>query len=410
MKCRFCKTKLRQEFIDLGCCPPSNAFLTYPELNTPELFYPLKLFVCHKCFLVQLDEYKASNEIFCENYLYFSSFSKSWLDHAKMFTDMITERLKLAPQSLVAEIASNDGYLLQYFQKKNIPCFGVEPSANVAKVAKDKGLTVFSAFFGLDVANKLVPETGKVDLLIANNVLAHVPDLVDFVKGIRELLKRDGVATLEFPHLMRLIAENQFDTIYHEHYSYFSFSTVVEIFKNLGLLVFDVEELPSHGGSLRIYVCHPASSMSKINPRVEALLIRERNAGGGTLNYYSGFQGKADRIKYDLLTFLIEQKCAGKRVVGYGAAAKGNTLINYAGIKTDLLPYVVDASPHKQGKFLPGSRIPVVSEDAIREVRPDYILILPWNIKDEIKSQLSYVYRWNAQFVVAIPSLAIEAR
>ena len=408
MKCRFCMSELSHLFIDLGCSPPSNSFLSVSGLNDPELFYPLKLYVCDKCFLVQLDEYKASGEIFCADYVYFSSFSKSWLAHARAYTDMIVEYLKLTSQSQVMEIASNDGYLLQYFQGKNIPCFGVEPSMSVAKAAMDKGIKVVTEFFGTALAKKMVADTGKVDLLIGNNVLAHVPDITDFVSGIHDVLKEDGVATLEFPHLLKLVAESQFDTIYHEHFSYLSFTTVTAIFKQFGLTVFHVEELPTHGGSIRVYAKRVGSQRWRVNGSVEALLNREREIGIMSLDYYHHFQENANTIKNDLLSFLIQQNKVGKLVVGYGAAAKGNTLLNYAGIKSDLLPFVVDASPHKQGKFLPGSRIPVVGEYAIKKERPDFILILPWNIKDEIMTQLSYIKDWGGKFVVPIPTLKIE--
>jgi len=409
MKCRFCKSELHHEFLDLGSSPPSNSFLSVAELNVPEVFYPLKLFVCDKCFLVQVDEYKASDEIFCADYVYFSSFSKSWLAHARAYTDMIVERLKLTQQSLVAEIASNDGYLLQYFQEKEIPCFGIEPSMNVAKAAMDKGLKVVTKFFGAALARKLAAESGQVDLLIGNNVLAHVPDIRDFVSGIHDILQEDGVATLEFPHLMRLVAANQFDTIYHEHYSYLSLSTVCSVFKEFGLTVFDVEELSTHGGSIRIYAGHADAANRQESSSVKELLVCEEAAGMKTLRYYSDFQEKANAVKYGLLSFLIEQKLAGKLVAAYGAAAKGNTLLNYAGVKKDLVSFVVDASPHKQGKFMPGSRIPVTNESEINDKRPDFILILPWNIKEEIMSQLSYIREWGGKFVIPIPALRIEA-
>jgi SAM-dependent methyltransferase len=322
---------------------------------------------------------------------------------------MIVERLKLTQQSLVAEIASNDGYLLQYFQEKEIPCFGIEPSMNVAKAAMDKGLKVVTKFFGAALARKLAAESGQVDLLIGNNVLAHVPDIRDFVSGIHDILQEDGVATLEFPHLMRLVAANQFDTIYHEHYSYLSLSTVCSVFKEFGLTVFDVEELSTHGGSIRIYAGHADAANRQESSSVKELLVCEEAAGMKTLRYYSDFQEKANAVKYGLLSFLIEQKLAGKLVAAYGAAAKGNTLLNYAGVKKDLVSFVVDASPHKQGKFMPGSRIPVTNESEINDKRPDFILILPWNIKEEIMSQLSYIREWGGKFVIPIPALRIEA-
>lgn len=409
MNCRFCKNELRYEFLDLGSSPPSNSFLSAEALNLPEVFYPLKLFVCDKCFLVQVDEYKSSGEIFCEDYVYFSSFSRSWLAHAKAYTDMIVERLELTSASRVVEIAANDGYLLQYFQERGIPCSGVEPSMSVAKAAMNKGLKIITEFFGTDLARRMAAESGKVDLLIGNNVLAHVPDIRDFVKGIHTLLKEDGVATLEFPHLMRLVAENQFDTIYHEHYSYLSLSTVCAVFKEFGLTVFDVEELTTHGGSIRIFAGHRDAANREEFLGVKELRVREEAAGMKTLGYYRDFQEKANAVKYGLLSFLVEQKRVGRLVAGYGAAAKGNTLLNYAGVKRDLLPFVVDASPHKQGKFMPGSRIPVVHEDEIRKRRPDFILILPWNIREEIEAQLAYVREWGGKFVIPIPVLKIES-
>ena len=407
MKCRFCQHKLTHEFIDLVNSPPSNSFLTKEQLNEPEVFYPLKLFVCDKCFLVQIDEYKKSGEIFNQDYAYFSSFSTSWLDHARKYVDMITARLRLDAESRVMEIASNDGYLLQYFLEKQIPCLGIEPSANTAQAAREKGIETLEGFFGADLAERLVQEGRKADLIIGNNVLAHVPDINDFVKGLKIALNRCGVITMEFPHLMRLIERNQFDTIYHEHFSYLSFLTVREIFAVHGLDLFDVEELPTHGGSLRIYARHYNSESKSIRPSVSRLLEKESVAGMLELNYYLNFQQKADKVKYALLSFLMEQKKAEKEVVAYGAAAKGNTLLNYCGVKKDLVTFVVDRSPYKQGKFLPGSHVSVVAEKQVKMTEPDYVLILPWNIKDEIMNQLSYIRDWDGKFVVAVPRLRV---
>lgn len=407
MKCRFCDHELTHEFINLVNAPLSNSFLTKDELNEPEVFYPLKLHVCENCFLVQIDEYKKSDGIFNKDYAYFSSFSTSGLEHARKYVDVITNRLRLNTESHVMEIASNDGYLLQYFLEKQIPCLGIEPSANTAQAAREKGIETLEEFFGVSLAERLAQEGKKADLIIGNNVLAHVPDVNDFVAGLKIVLKDNGVITLEFPHLMQLIEQNQFDTIYHEHFSYFSFSTAKLIFEKHGLELFDVEQISTHGGSLRIYGKHKEDASKNISPNVTALLHEEKVKGMRTTEYYDGFQNKADKVKYDLVDFLIKQKKAGKKVVAYGAAAKGNTLLNYCGVKKDLFEFVVDASPHKQGKFLPGSHIPVVKEDRIKSMKPDYVLILPWNIKDEITEQLSYIRKWGGKFVVAVPDLNI---
>jgi SAM-dependent methyltransferase len=398
---------LTHEFIDLVNSPPSNSFLSIEELNEPEVFYPLKLFVCEKCFLVQVDEYKKSEEIFSDKYAYFSSFSNSWLEHARQYVEMITARLGLNKEAFVVEIGSNDGYLLQYFKEKNIPCLGIEPAKSTAEVARDKGIEVISEFFGVAFAVRLVKEGRQANLVVGNNVLAHVPDINDFVKGLKILLREDGVITLEFPHLMRLVEENQFDTIYHEHFSYLSFHTVARIFSEHGLVLFDVDELPTHGGSLRIYAGHQEDRSKELSPNVEALYEKESAAGMGDLSYYLNLQDKANKVKYELLSFLLAQKREGKKVDAYGAAAKGNTLLNYCGIKKDLIQFVVDVSPHKQGKFLPGSHIPVVNEIEIHRNKPDYVLILPWNIREEIMEQLNYIREWDGKFVVPIPELAI---
>lgn len=405
MNCRFCCHELTHEFIDLVNAPPSNSFLTKEQLNEPEVFYPLRLFICDKCFLVQIDEYKKSDDIFSEDYAYFSSYSKTWLDHAKRYVDMIIDRLELNAASHVIEIASNDGYLLQYFLEKQIPCLGIEPSASTARAAREKGIETLENFFGVDLAERLAKKGEKADLIIGNNVLAHVPDINDFVRGLKIVLNSDGVITMEFPHLMRLIEHNQFDTIYHEHFSYLSFLTIREIFAAHGLNLFDVEELPTHGGSLRIYAKHNNSESKSIRPSVSRLLEKESAAGMLELDYYLNFQQKADKVKHALLAFLLEQKKAGKRVSAYGAAAKGNTLLNYCGVKKDLIEFVVDASPYKQGKFLPGSHIPVVDESEIKRMKPDLVLVLPWNIKDEIMEQLSYIRAWGGRLITAVPEL-----
>ena len=407
MKCRFCQNELTHEFIDLVNSPPSNSFLSIEELNEPEVFYPLKLFVCEKCFLVQIDEYKKSEEIFSDRYAYFSSFSSTWLEHARQYVEMITARMGLNDEDFTVEIGSNDGYLLQYFKEKNIPCLGIEPAKSTADVARDKGIDVISEFFDVKLAERLLKKGRKANLIVGNNVLAHVPNINDFVKGLKILLEKNGVITLEFPHLMRLVEENQFDTIYHEHFSYLSFHTVTRIFSEQGLVLFDADEVPTHGGSLRIYAGHQEDHSKKLSPNVEALNEKESAAGMGDLSYYLGFQEKANKVKYKLLSFLLTKKREGKKVVAYGAAAKGNTLLNYCGIKKDLIQFVVDASPHKQGKFLPGNHIPVVSEDLLRKTRPDFALILPWNIKNEIMGQLEYIREWGAHFVIPIPELAI---
>lgn len=405
MHCRFCGTELKTEFIDLVNSPPSNSFLTAAQCNMPEVFYPLRLFVCHNCFLVQIGEHKACRAIFSDDYIYYSSFSSSWLRHAENYVEMIVSRLGLDASSEVLEIASNDGYLLQYFVARGIPCCGIEPSAKTGEAATKRGVKSLCAFFSLELATRLKAAGHKPDLIIGNNVLAHVPDIRDFVQGLKMLLPPRGLVTMEFPHLMRLVAENQFDTIYHEHFSYFSLTTVRRIFAEFGLTIFDVQELPTHGGSLRIYAGHP--NVWPETDALHALCDREAEAGLGTLAYYEGFQAKADTIKNDLLAFLIEQKRHGRSVAGYGAAAKGNTLLTYAGVRQDLLPFIVDISPHKQSMFLPATHIPVTAEEQLVRHKPDFILILPWNIKEEIMAQLSYVREWGARFLVAVPGLQV---
>jgi hypothetical protein len=407
MQCRFCKTALSQVFIDLVNSPASNSFLTKEQLNEPEVFYPLKTFTCPQCFLVQVDEYKKSDAIFNSDYVYFSSYSSSWLKHAKAYTEKMIGRFGYDQHSKVVEIASNDGYLLQYFLEKKVPVLGIEPTANTAEVAKGKGIDTVVDFFGVRLAKELTAKGIRANLLLGNNVLAHVPDIVDFVGGMKILLAPDGVITMEFPHLMQLVDNNQFDTIYHEHFSYLSFYTVQQIFAAAGLEMFDVEEIPTHGGSLRIYAHHKEDTTRSITPNVQALLGKEKNKGMQGLDYYDNFQQKALRVKMDLMDFLVTQKRAGKKVAAYGAAAKGNTLLNYCGIKEDLIDFVVDANPHKQGKFLPASHIPVLHPDHIKEAKPDFVLILPWNIREEIVQQLGFIKEWNGQFVVPIPSLQI---
>lgn len=407
MKCRFCNHEVETEFADLVNSPASNSYLTAEQLNEPETFFPLKVMVCEKCFLVQVDEYKKSADIFNQDYAYFSSFSTSWLAHCKKYVDMMTGRFGFNNNSLIVEVASNDGYLLQYFKEKNIPVLGIEPTANTAAVAIKKGIPSVVDFFGVKLATKLKEEGKKADLLLGNNVLAHVPDINDFVGGMKVMLNEKGVITMEFPHLYQLVLNNQFDTIYHEHFSYLSFTTVKKIFEGRGLSMFDVEEVSTHGGSLRIFAKHTEDDSKPVSDNVANMLKKESDAGMLSLDYYKGFQEKVDKIKVDLLDFLVQQKKAGKKVAAYGAAAKGNTLLNYCGVKKDMVSFVVDANPHKQNKYMPASHIPICTEARIKEDKPDFILILPWNIKDEIVKQLSYVKEWNAQFVVPVPKLEV---
>ena len=407
MQCRFCNTELEHEFIDLYNAPASNSFLTAQQLNEPETFYPLKVFVCHHCFLVQVDEYKSSEAIFNNEYVYFSSYSTSWLDHSKRYVETVSQRFALNSGSLVVEIASNDGYLLQYFVGKGVPVLGIEPTANTAEVARQKGVATITEFFGTQLAARLAAEGKQADLFLGNNVLAHVPDIVDLVAGMKIILKPQGVITMEFPHLVQLVNNNQFDTIYHEHFSYLSFYTIKHIFSSQGLELFDVEELPTHGGSLRIYAKHAGNDLQPVTSNVQALLDKEISFGITGLAYYKGFQQRALEVKLDLLSFLVQQKREGKKVAAYGAAAKGNTLLNYSGVKSDLIDFVVDANPSKQGKFLPGSHIPVMNEAVLKEAKPQYVIILPWNIRDEITRQLRYIREWGGQFVVFIPKLEV---
>lgn len=406
MKCRFCGSKLDKVFINLVNAPPSNSYLTEEQLNEPEIFYPLRVMVCENCWLVQVDEYKRCDEIFCDDYAYFSSYSKSWVKHAENYVDMICKRLSLNRYSHVMEIASNDGYLLQFFVKKGIPCVGVEPSLGTAKAAETKGIETLVDFFGSHFAKKIIKERGKQDLILGNNVLAHVPNINDFVKGLKMVLSEKGTITMEFPHILELIRYNQFDTIYHEHFSYLSLNTVEHIFTRNGLKIYDVEELSTHGGSLRIYACHNGNKSYFISENEERIKNKEQEFGLLNLDTYLSFQKSADEVKDQFLSYLIEQKRMGKKIAAYGAAAKGNTFLNYCGIKgTDLIDFVVDVSPHKQGKYLPGSHIPIVCEQKISDEKPDIIIVLPWNIANEIFDQLSYVKEWNCKFVLAIPKL-----
>lgn len=408
MHCRFCNSPLKNVFIDLVNSPASNSFLSREQLNEPETFYPLKVFVCDECRLVQIDEYKKSDDIFNGDYVYFSSYSSSWLAHSKAYVNLMLSRFNFDSSSLLAEIASNDGYLLQYFKENEIPVLGIEPTKNTAQVAIDKGIPTITEFFGVALAEDLVSKGKKADLLLGNNVLAHVPDINDFVKGMKIFLKEDGVITMEFPHLIQLVENTQFDTVYHEHFSYLSFYTVKRIFEAHDLQMFDVEEIPTHGGSLRIYAKHVDDTSKEISPNVSELLKREIEKGVSGPEYYTGFQKRAEQIKFDLLQFLLLQKKDGKRVVGYGAAAKGNTLLNYCGVKFDMVDFVIDANPHKQNKYLPASHIPVYDEAQLKLHKPDFVLILPWNIKDEIEAQLAYIKDWGGKFVTAIPKLNVH--
>ena len=407
--CRFDGKVLKHTLVDLGMSPLSNAFMTQERLNCAEKFYPLHAYVCEDCFLVQLEQFESPGYIFSDRYAYFSSYSDTWLNHARAYTDLMVERFGFNQESQVIEIASNDGYLLQYFQEKGIPVLGIEPAANVAKVAEEKGIPTVVKFFGVETAESLVAEGKQADLLLGNNVLAHVPDLNDFVAGMKMVLKPGGVFTMEFPHLLQLVGQNQFDTIYHEHFSYLSFLTVEKIFAERGLTLFDVEEVPTHGGSLRIYGRHEEAKDIACSERVDQLKEKERSAGLGRMETYLEFGEKVKETKRKLLSFLIEAKKQGKVVVGYGAPAKGNTLLNYCGIRTDFIEYVVDRSPHKQGLFLPGTHIPIYHPDRIGETKPDYLLILPWNLKDEIMQQMAYIREWGGKFVVPIPQVELIA-
>jgi SAM-dependent methyltransferase len=404
--CRFCGTQLKHTVVDLGMSPLCESYVSSEQLNQMEAFYPLHVYVCDNCFLVQLQEYVSPDNIFTE-YAYFSSYADSWLKHAKDYTDLMVERFHLNEHSQVVELASNDGYLLQYFVEKDIPVLGVEPATNIAKVAIDKGVPTLNEFFGQDCACQLVKQGKQADLITANNVLAHVPDLNDFVAGIKLLLKPGGVATGEFQHLMRLMESNQFDTIYHEHFCYHSFIAIEKVFAAHGMTLFDVEELPTHGGSLRIYARHADDLSKPVSERAIELRQREIVDGFTTLERYTNFEEQVKETKRKLLDFLITVKRQGKTVVGYGAPGKGNTLLNYCGIRSDFLDFTVDRNPYKQGKFLPGTHIPIHHPDKIQATKPDYVLILPWNFKDEIMQQMSFIRDWDGQFVVPIPEVIV---
>jgi SAM-dependent methyltransferase len=400
--CRFCGQALRTTFVDLGMSPPCQTHIEPQQLNHMEAFFPLHAWVCERCFLVQLEEYVAPSDIFSE-YAYFSSYADSWVEHARKYSVLMRERFNIGRDSLVMEIASNDGYLLQHFVAAGVPVLGIEPAANVAKVAQEKGIRTEVCFHGRTSADKVVAKFGQADLLLGNNVLAHVPDLNDFVAGMKRLLKPSGVITMEFPHLQRLMEQNQFDTIYHEHFSYFSFFTVEQVFAAHGLTLFDVDELSTHGGSIRIYARHAADQSKPVSERAQQLRARELALGFDRLRTYQNFAEQVKSTKRKILSLLIDLKNQGKSIVGYGAPGKGNTLLNYCGIRTDLLTYTVDRNPYKQGKYTPGTHIPILSPDRIRDTRPDYVFILPWNLKDEICTQMSFVREWGGRFIVPIP-------
>ena len=406
MNCRHCKAPLRHTFLDLGFAPPSNAYLTAEDLHRPEKYYPLRVKVCEHCWLVQTEDYAQADELFSPDYAYFSSTSSSWLARAKAYCEQMTASLGLGPHSQVIEVASNDGYLLRNFVVAGVPCLGIEPTDSTAAAAEALGIPVLREFFGEALGQQLAAEGRAADLIAGNNVYAHVPDINDFTRGLRAALKPEGVVTLEFPHLMRLIEHTQFDTVYHEHYSYLSLIAVHQIFKAAGLRVWDVEELPTHGGSLRVFGCHTEAVRAE-TPRVAEMLAREEAAGLTQPATYTSFQARADKVKDDMLAWLIEQKRAGKRVAAYGAAAKGNTLLNYAGVKPDLLPFVCDAAAAKQGKYLPGSHIPILPPDSLRSDMPDVVLILPWNIANEVRVQLSDLASRRVRFATAVPELAV---
>jgi SAM-dependent methyltransferase len=406
--CRFCGASLQHTFVDLGMSPLANSYLPPAQLNQMEPFFPLHVYVCERCFLVQLEEFASPEYIFSE-YAYFASYSETWLHHARTFVEMALERFGLDASHQVVEIASNDGYLLQYFVAKGIPVLGIEPAANVAEIAIQKGIPTRVEFFGEELAHRMVAEGRQADLVVGNNVLAHVPKLNDFVRGLKLLLKPHGVITLEFPHLLRLIAENQFDTIYHEHFSYFSFMTVEKLFAAHGLILFDVDELSTHGGSLRIYAGHAEDFSNTVATRIQELRGREEAAGLASLDRYFSYAERVRETKCKLLSFAIAVKREGKCLVGYGAAAKGNTLLNYCGMRADFIDYVVDRSAYKQGRFLPGTHLPIYHPDKIKQTMPDYVLILPWNLTDEITEQMGYIRAWGGQFVVPIPEVRVIA-
>ena len=408
MNCRHCKIPLTHIFLDLGVAPPSNAYLTAEQLTQQETKFPLKLYVCDRCWLVQTEDVTAADKLFTNDYAYFSSVSQGWLSHAERYCHQITQRLQLDQNSFVIEVAANDGYLLKNFVAAAIPCLGIEPTDSTADHAEKLGIPILREFFGQQLAQELTEQGKQADLIVGNNVYAHVPDINDFTAGLKTLLTNDGTITLEFPHLLQLIQHRQFDTVYHEHFSYLSLNTVCQIFDKEGLRVFDVETLPTHGGSLRIYACHAGDKRST-QTAVSNLLAKEKTFGLSNLSTYTGFQGYAEHIKQQLIEFLTEQKRLNKSVIAYGAAAKGNTLLNYAGISTDLLPLVVDAAASKQGKYLPGSHIPILAPDQISLKKPDFVLILPWNIAEEVIQQQSHIREWGGQFVTVIPELQVSS-
>lgn len=407
MKCRHCTSELKLPLVDLASAPPSNSYLTERTLHSPEKWFPLRVLVCEECWLVQTEDFAQAEELFDADYAYFSGYSSSWLAHSEDYVTDMVARFHLGPQSRVVEVAANDGYLLQYVKARGIPCTGIEPTASTAAAARAKGIDIVEEFFGKTLAKALVAEGKQADLTAANNVLAHVPDINDFVAGFALLLKEQGVATFEFPHLLKLLAETQFDTIYHEHFSYLSLIAVERIFAANGLAVFDVEELTTHGGSLRVYAQRSDTGRHELHARVAQVLEAEKASGMLRADHYRDFQGRTNRVKYELVRFLLDAKRDGKGVAAYGAAAKGNTLLNYAGIRADLIDFVVDRNPAKQGKYMPGSRIPILPEERLKQEKPDYVLILPWNLKSELEVQLAYVKSWGGKLVTAIPRLEI---
>jgi SAM-dependent methyltransferase len=407
MKCRHCHAELTLPFVDLATAPPSNAYLQVDQLAAPEKWYPLRVFTCTQCWLVQTEDYADRADLFSSQYAYFSSFSSSWLAHAQRYVATVVQRFSLGPASLVIEVAANDGYLLQYVQQAGVPCLGIEPTASTARAARAKGIDVVEEFFGVALAEQLVAAGKAADLTVANNVLAHVPDINDFAAGFATLLKPAGVATFEFPHLMRLVSECQFDTIYHEHFSYLSLTAVHRMFEANGLSVFDVEQLDTHGASLRVFAQRRDTNARPVEAAVACLLSEEETAGVASISFYEGFQRRADDIRDALMAFLIGLRRSGQRVGAYGAAAKGNTLLNYAGIRAGLLPWVADRNSAKQGLYLPGSRIPVVDEAHLKREQPAYVLILPWNLKAEVIDQLAYIRDWGGRFVCAVPDIEV---
>ena len=407
MKCRHCAADVSLPLVDLGCTPPSNAYLSESDLANPERRFPLRVLVCERCWLVQNEDFTRADELFDADYAYFSSVSRSWLAHADRYVAEVTSRFGLGEQSHVVEVAANDGYLLQYFLRRRIPCTGIEPTASTAAAARTKGISIIGEFFGASLAKTLADQGRSADLMVANNVLAHVPDINDFVSGFAALLKPEGVATFEFPHLLTLVTETLFDTIYHEHFSYLSLTTVERIFADRGLAIFDVELLPTHGGSLRVFAQRANTGRQQRSENVARTLQRESEAGIATAAFYAGFQSRTDRIASEFRAFLTDARRRGRSVAAYGAAAKGNTLLNYAGVGSDVIPFIADRNPAKLGKYTPGSRIPIVDEHALQEARPDYVVILPWNLKQELMAQLAYIREWNGRFVTALPQLAV---